>query len=91
MSNMSYCRFENTLGDFRDCAEVLEEMMNGETDDVLSRTELPCAQKLLNTALELIQRVSDEVGKSLDDLTEDDMKAFVTQLNQKAQENLEFR
>ncbi len=25
MSNMSYCRFENTYGDLRDCVEALEE------------------------------------------------------------------
>ena len=25
MSNMSYCRFENTVGDVRDCAEAINE------------------------------------------------------------------
>jgi len=25
MANMSYCRFENTLGDLRDCVNVLED------------------------------------------------------------------
>jgi succinylglutamate desuccinylase len=25
MSNMSYCRFENTLGDLRDCITALED------------------------------------------------------------------
>jgi len=25
MANMSYCRFENTTGDFRDCLEALRE------------------------------------------------------------------
>ena len=26
MSNMSYCRFQNTLKDLRDCADALEEI-----------------------------------------------------------------
>lgn len=26
MSNMSYCRFENTSSDLRDCVEALEEL-----------------------------------------------------------------
>lgn len=25
MANMSYCRFQNTLGDLRDCADALDE------------------------------------------------------------------
>ncbi len=25
MSNMSYCRFQNTLGDLRDCKEALDD------------------------------------------------------------------
>ena len=28
MSNMSYCRFRNTVGDMRDCIDALEEMQN---------------------------------------------------------------
>jgi hypothetical protein len=32
MSNMSYCRFENTSGDVQDCIHALEEAVeNGET------------------------------------------------------------
>lgn len=26
MGNMSYCRFQNTLGDLRDCYEAMEDM-----------------------------------------------------------------
>ncbi len=28
--NMSYCRFENTLGDLQDCAEALMDPQEGE-------------------------------------------------------------
>ena len=33
MGNMSYCRFENTARDLRDCLQAIE---NGETDDLSS-------------------------------------------------------
>ena len=33
MANMSYCRFENTARDLRDCLQAIE---NGETDDLCS-------------------------------------------------------
>ena len=33
MANMSYCRFENTARDLRDC---LNAIRNGETDDLSS-------------------------------------------------------
>lgn len=32
MTNMSYCRFENTLGDLRDCKEQLEMLLAGDAD-----------------------------------------------------------
>ena len=33
MGNMSYCRFENTARDLRDCVQAIE---NGELDDLSS-------------------------------------------------------
>ena len=36
MSNMSYCRFENTSNDFKDCLEALQMMVDNqgnESDD----------------------------------------------------------
>ena len=33
MANMSYCRFENTARDLRDCLQAIE---NGELDDLSS-------------------------------------------------------
>jgi hypothetical protein len=45
MSNMSYCRFENTSNDLRDCLEAMQEFINNkgnvdEHGDALSKTEL---------------------------------------------------
>jgi hypothetical protein len=33
MANMGYCRFQNTLIDLRDCADVLEEEGSALSDD----------------------------------------------------------
>ena len=32
MTNMSYCRFENTLNDLRDCKDQLEMLLAGDAD-----------------------------------------------------------
>ena len=41
MANMSYCRFQNTLGDLRDCAEHLDDALSyDEKRALLGMTEL---------------------------------------------------
>lgn len=45
MGNMSYCRFENTLGDLRDCYDALGEMPN--MDD-LSESEQRAMKQLIS-------------------------------------------
>lgn len=52
MSNMSYCRFQNTLSDMRDCYEALQ---SGET---LSRDEHSAMEMLV----EICDRISGEFG-----------------------------
>jgi len=56
MSNMSYCRFQNTLNDLRDCQEHL--------DDELSEDEQEAKEKLLDIckdiALDYCNCVEDE-------------------------------
>jgi hypothetical protein len=60
MSNMSYCRWQNTLSDLRDCAASLEER------DSLSREERAAAL----ATLQLCATMLEELGLSLDtDLT----------------------
>lgn len=49
MSNMSYCRFQNTLQDLRDCYEHMGE-------DELSEEEEKARQELLK----LCQRIADD-------------------------------
>jgi hypothetical protein len=53
---MGYCRFQNTVGDFRDCAEALEEGLE------LSVDETNAALRLL----ELCRTIAD--GFTADDI-----------------------
>ena len=61
MSNMSYCRFQNTLGDLEDCEETLYETENS---DDLSKDELCAAIKLI----EMCQRIAEETEDLLETL-----------------------
>lgn len=62
MSNMSYCRFQNTLSDFRECADWLEDAFVGEKDSPLSMDELQAASELLERAARLLARAAEAHG-----------------------------
>lgn len=66
MGNMSYCRFENTLNDLRDCEEALEnindevtEMSSCEKNSVVELVEL-CKTITDNWDVEEIQDIINE-------------------------------
>ena len=67
MSNMSYCRFENTLGDLKDCRDALEE----EGIDGLSESELKAYKKLVEVCREIVE-FEDEQDSLEDDIDLDD-------------------
>ena len=50
MANMSYCRFENTARDLRDCVYAIR---NGETDE-LNNYEIEGLQEILDLAQEIM-------------------------------------
>ena len=50
MANMSYCRFENTARDLRDCAQAIE---NGEHTDDLSSYEKDGLEEILSLCEQL--------------------------------------
>lgn len=56
MPNMSYCRFENTVNDFRDCLNDLEEQ---ESLEHLSDREKTQAKRLFDLAQLYIEIYSD--------------------------------
>ena len=53
MSNMAYCRFENTLDDLRDCERALDDI-SGELSD-LSDEEAIAAHRLLKVCQRLMK------------------------------------
>ena len=53
MSNMSYCRFQNTLGDLNDCVESLQN------EDVLSAEEAEAARDMASACEEFLVAFKD--------------------------------
>ncbi len=51
MSNASYCRFRNTLGDLRDCYEEIFEDLEDEEEQARSRL------------VRLCRKIVDDVGE----------------------------
>jgi hypothetical protein len=61
MSNMSYCRFRNTLSDLRDCAYALyQDLDDWKTD--LSDEEARAARALLKLCGELAADFGEDSG-----------------------------
>ncbi len=61
MGNMSYCRFQNTLGDLQDCARALDE--EEERDD-MSEDEASARDRLLL----LCEKIADQHSDVIDAL-----------------------
>ena len=62
MANMSYCRFENTARDLRDCLQAIE---NGELDD-LSSYERDGLEQLLSDCEEMFH-MKEEIEEAIDE------------------------
>ena len=62
MGNMSYCRFENTARDLRDCLQAIE---NGELDD-LSSYERDGLEELLSYCEEMFH-MKEEIEEAIDE------------------------
>mgnify|MGYP006408446543 FL=1 len=63
MGNMSYCRFENTLADMRDCLYTLE---NGLDVEELSEYEIRALQDFADTARQIARfesSIYDVIGE----------------------------
>lgn len=65
MSNMSYCRFQNTLQDLRDCKGALDEG-DGEDHDpadldgTLSEEETSAKKRLISVCIEIADAYGEE-------------------------------
>lgn len=62
VANMSYCRFENTVGDFKDCLEALRE-----GNLLTSREEHRAARQLLKLAAEMVEEFDENALADLRD------------------------
>ncbi|QDP62807.1 MAG: hypothetical protein Unbinned579contig1003_2 [Prokaryotic dsDNA virus sp.] len=60
--NMSYCRFQNTAHDLRDCLRALQ---NGELPE-LSKTEIEALEDLLHMSEEL-EELRDEIEEEINE------------------------
>jgi hypothetical protein len=77
VSNMSYCRFRNTLADLRDCKADLETLLSEEERPSLGEEELSAAQQLVETCIEITAMVAveDSAFSLTDDLEALEAKA----------------
>ena len=66
MSNMSYCRFENTHRDLLDCQYALELLLDGQIGK-LSDPELQAAKRLVRACFDIVQVITDQTGSDPDD------------------------
>ena len=57
MSNMSYCRFENTVGDLKDCIEAIHDWEEECKD--LNSYEMRALKDLLEQAREIVELEDD--------------------------------
>ena len=61
MANMSYCRFQNTLNELRDCAAALDEQMNDESVPKLSDDERYAALVMMEVMANMLNAIGIEV------------------------------
>lgn len=74
MPNMSYCRFQNTLSDLRDCREALEQLMGTDPSaEPLSREEIVAAARLAAECGEFL-RILVEAGACAEESVLDDIE-----------------
>ncbi len=60
MANMSYCRFENTLRDLKDCFDVVEQSSSAENFYAsLSPSEARAAKEVFELCREIILNYDD--------------------------------
>ena len=66
MANMSYCRFENTLEDLRDCRDNLDDNLSNTKREARARIELVkvCQQIVDHADLDTYQEEYEEAKKN---------------------------
>lgn len=72
MANMSYCRFNNTYGDLKDCVQAMEEAMDEgvslkEFTREMSKDELMYFQRMATLCSRMIEAYSDMTNMQLNE------------------------
>lgn len=70
MANMSYCRFENTYSDLRDCVMALELLTGG--DGTISRREWQYAKMMRSLCDDYLSLMNELEENDAEDFHEDD-------------------
>ncbi len=66
MSNMSYCRFENTYRDLKDCQEALQDEGGVEgIEEEASQNEKPYIKDLIELCREIVDEFECEIYKPI--------------------------
>lgn len=69
MSNMSYCRFENTARDLQDCLDAIQ---NGEINDLSSQYEVDALEELLEICKNIVT-YKDEIEDAVYNNNQNDL------------------
>jgi len=78
MSNMSYCRFQNTEKDLSDCAEALEGLLGTDPDmEPLSNAESRAAVNLASRCFDIAKLFADHFNTSVDELMDTNTDARI--------------
>lgn len=72
MSNMGYCRFQNTLSDLRDCFEALQD------ESTLSPEEFSAAERLVELCQDIVDGPAPRNTDDDEDEFEDDADDIFT-------------
>ena len=59
--NMSYCQFHNTLNDLGQCEDTLEQLLNSDLSEALSREELQAAISLVERCQRIVSMVTQQL------------------------------
>lgn len=82
MSNMSYCRFENTNIDLADCLDAVRAMIDKKAkDDQLSIREVRAAKELAVHCLEMVEILAQHLQKDVDAMDVQQLEDAIDDIN----------
>lgn len=83
--NMTYCRYQNTLTDLRDCVQDIEERTEGGAAEMLSREEFEALAQIAIQAQHLLGLIRERATfRSNEDLSSDEIHDILANIDQHA-------